>query len=141
MLSVEEARARILGGLAPTPAEAVALPEGWGRVLARPILARLTQPPADVSAMDGYAVRAADAVLGARLEVVGSAPAGHPYAGSVGPGQAVRIFTGAFIRAARTGSCCRKTPSRPMVWWRCATPCAPAAGSAAAAWISRKARR
>jgi molybdopterin molybdotransferase len=103
MLSVEEARARILGGLAPTPAEAVALPEGWGRVLARPILARLTQPPADVSAMDGYAVRAADAVLGARLEVVGSAPAGHPYAGSVGPGQAVRIFTGAFIPGGADG--------------------------------------
>ncbi|WP_439549561.1 molybdopterin molybdotransferase MoeA [Falsiroseomonas sp.] len=103
MLSVEEARTRILGGLAPTPAEAVALPEGWGRVLARPILARLTQPPADVSAMDGYAVRAADAVLGARLEVVGSAPAGHPYAGSVGPDQAVRIFTGAFIPGGADG--------------------------------------
>jgi molybdopterin molybdotransferase len=103
MLSVEEARARILAGLAPTPAEAVALPEGWSRILARPVIARLTQPPADVSAMDGYAVRAADAVLGAKLAVVGSAPAGHPYAGRVGPGQAVRIFTGAFIPEGADG--------------------------------------
>jgi len=103
MLSVEEARARILAGLGPTPAEAVPLPEGWGRILARPVVARLTQPPADVSAMDGYAVRAIDAALGARLAVVGSAPAGHPYEGAVGPGQAVRIFTGAFIPEGADG--------------------------------------
>jgi molybdopterin molybdotransferase len=97
MLALEEARARILGALEPTPAETVALAEGWGRVLARPVLARLTQPPADVSAMDGYALRAADGVEGARLDVIGSAPAGHPFAGEVGPGQAVRIFTGGFV--------------------------------------------
>ncbi|HEY4251628.1 MAG TPA: gephyrin-like molybdotransferase Glp [Roseomonas sp.] len=97
MISVEEARARILAALAPTPAETVALPDGWGRVTARPVVARLTQPPADVSAMDGYAVRATDAVAGAVLRRTGQAPAGHPYAGSVGPGEAVRIFTGGFI--------------------------------------------
>ena len=97
MLSVEEARARILGALAATPAETVPLPAGWGRVLARPVLARLTQPPADVSAMDGYAVRAADATLDASLAVIGTAPAGHPFAGRVGPGEAVRIFTGGLI--------------------------------------------
>ncbi len=97
MLSVEEARARILGALLATPAETVALPEAWGRVLARPVLSRLTQPPADVSAMDGYAVRAADAVEGASLAVIGTAPAGHPWEGVVGPGQAVRIFTGGFM--------------------------------------------
>ena len=97
MISVEEARDRILGALKPTSAETVPLSDGWGRVLARPVAARLTQPPADVSAMDGYAVRAADAGLGARLSVVGAAPAGHPFAGTVGPGQAVRIFTGAFV--------------------------------------------
>lgn len=62
MLALEEARARILAALAPTAAETLALAEAWNRVLARPVLARLTQPPADVSAMDGYAVRAADAV-------------------------------------------------------------------------------
>lgn len=99
MISVEEARARILGALQPTPAETVPLPAAWGRVLAAPVLSRVTQPPADVSAMDGYAVRAADAVLDARLRVTGSAPAGHPFAGEVGPGEAVRIFTGAFVPA------------------------------------------
>jgi molybdopterin molybdotransferase len=97
MLALEEARARILAALEPTPAETVALPEAWGRVLARPVLARLTQPPAAVSAMDGYALRAADGAAGARLEVIGSAPAGHPFAGEVRPGQAVRIFTGGFV--------------------------------------------
>lgn len=97
MISVEEARGRILSALAPTPAETVPLAEGFGRVLARPVLARLTQPPAAVSAMDGYAVRAADAALGASLRVVGAAPAGHPFAGAVGPGEAVRIFTGGFV--------------------------------------------
>ena len=99
LLPVEEARARILAALSPTAAETLALPETAGRVLARPVLARLTQPPAAVSAMDGYALRAADGVLGARLAVIGAAPAGHPFAGAVGPGQAVRIFTGGFVPA------------------------------------------
>jgi molybdopterin molybdotransferase len=97
MQSVEAARARILAALTATPPETVALAEAAGRVLARPVAARLTQPPAAVSAMDGYALRAADAALGARLRVVGEAPAGHPFAGQIGPGEAVRIFTGAFI--------------------------------------------
>ena len=64
MISVEEARGRILASLTPTTAETLALPEAWGRVLAQPVHARVTQPPADVSAMDGYAVRAGDAVAG-----------------------------------------------------------------------------
>ncbi|WP_237217100.1 molybdopterin molybdotransferase MoeA [Falsiroseomonas oryziterrae] len=97
MISLEEARGRVLEALSPTPAETIALAEGWGRVLARPVLARLTQPPADVSAMDGYAVRASDATEGARLAVIGAAPAGHPFPGEVGAGQAVRIFTGGFV--------------------------------------------
>ena len=97
LLPVEVARARILASLTPTAAETIALPEAAGRVLARPVLARLTQPPAAVSAMDGYALRAADGVLGARLAVIGAAPAGHPFVGLVGPGQAVRIFTGGFV--------------------------------------------
>jgi molybdopterin molybdotransferase len=97
MISVEEARARILGALSPTPAETVPLAAGWGRVLARPVHSRVTQPPADVSAMDGYAVRSADAAEGVCLDVTGTAPAGHPYEGAVGQGQAVRIFTGGFI--------------------------------------------
>ena len=97
MLALEDARARILAALEPTAAETLPLAEAWGRVLARPVLARLTQPPADVSAMDGYAVRSSDAVAGARLRVTGAAPAGHPHAGGLGPGEAVRIFTGGFV--------------------------------------------
>ncbi|MFT8242717.1 gephyrin-like molybdotransferase Glp [Roseomonas sp. BN140053] len=97
MISVEEALGRVLGALAPVPAEVVALPQAWNRVLAAPVAARLTQPPADVSAMDGYALRAADATEGATLSVTGEAPAGHPFAGQVGPGEAVRIFTGAVL--------------------------------------------
>jgi molybdopterin molybdotransferase len=99
MLSVAEARARILAPLRPTATELVALSNAWDRVLAAPVLARLTQPPADVSAMDGYALRAADAQLGARLTVIGEAPAGHPFAGAVGPGEAVRLFTGSVVPA------------------------------------------
>ena len=97
MISVEEARSRILAGLKATGPETVALAAGWNRVLARPVAARLTQPPADVSAMDGYAVRAADAVEGATLRLAGASPAGKPFAGTVGPGEAVRIFTGGFV--------------------------------------------
>src|SRR5215469_14622916 len=97
MISVEEARARILADLHPTPAEIVALADAWSRVTAAPVVARLTQPPADVSAMDGYAVRAADGALGATLHVIGSAPAGHPFEGPVGSGQAVRLFTGSVM--------------------------------------------
>ncbi|GGJ08394.1 molybdopterin molybdenumtransferase MoeA [Neoroseomonas lacus] len=97
LLPVDEARARILAELTPTAAETVALAEGAGRVLARGVTARLTQPPADVSAMDGYAVRAMDSAEGATLAVVGTAPAGRPFGGTVGPGEAVRIFTGGFV--------------------------------------------
>ncbi|ONG44759.1 molybdopterin molybdenumtransferase MoeA [Pseudoroseomonas deserti] len=97
MIPVEEARARILDVLVPTGAETVPLAEAWGRILAAPVPARLTQPPADVSAMDGYALRAADGAPGAGLTVIGSAPAGHPFAGSIGPCQAVRIFTGGLL--------------------------------------------
>jgi molybdopterin molybdotransferase len=97
MLSVDEARARILAPLSPTPAEMVALPEAWGRVLAAPVIARLTQPPADMSAMDGYALRAADGLVGARLNVVGHAPAGRPFTGHVADGETVRLFTGSVV--------------------------------------------
>jgi molybdopterin molybdotransferase len=97
LVPVEEARARILAALSPTAAETVALAEGAGRVLTRGVVARLTQPPADVSAMDGYAVRAADAVEGTTLRVIGAAPAGRPFADAVGAGEAVRIFTGGFV--------------------------------------------
>jgi molybdopterin molybdotransferase len=97
MLSVIEARARILAAITPTPPETIGLAAAAGRVLAAPVLARLTQPPADVSAMDGFALRAKDGEKGAVLRVIGAAPAGHPFAGKVGPGEAVRLFTGSFV--------------------------------------------
>ncbi len=103
MISVEEARARILADLRPTAVEIISLASAWNRVLSAPIVARLTQPPADMSAMDGYALRAADGVLDATLEVIGAAPAGHPFAGEIGPGQAVRLFTGSVVPEGADG--------------------------------------
>ena len=95
-LSVDEALARILEGVEPMPAEAVAIEAAHRRTLAEPLAALLTQPPFDASAMDGYAVRAADvARLPATLALIGEAAAGHPFAGRIAAGQAVRIFTGA----------------------------------------------
>jgi molybdopterin molybdotransferase len=99
MLSVEEARARILGAFAPLGHETIGLSDAWNRVLATDLRARLTQPPADVSAMDGYAVRAADAQAGARLRLVGAAPAGRPFDAVLKWGEAVRLFTGSVIPA------------------------------------------
>jgi molybdopterin molybdotransferase len=96
LLPVEDAIRRIVDGVLPTATELVPLAFALNRVLAAPLPALRTQPPFDVSAMDGYAVRAADvAELPARLKQVGAVPAGHAFAGSVGPGETVRIFTGA----------------------------------------------
>jgi molybdopterin molybdotransferase len=97
MLSVIEARRRILAAITPTGVETIALANAAGRVLAAPLPARLTQPPADVSAMDGFALRTEDGAAGAVLRIIGSAPAGHPFTGKVGPGEAVRLFTGSFV--------------------------------------------
>lgn len=95
MISVAEALAQILADLPVMPSETVSVADAHGRVLAADVLARVTQPPANVSAMDGYAVRAADvADVPATLRRIGQAPAGGAFAGKVGPGEAVRIFTG-----------------------------------------------
>lgn len=100
LLPVDDALARLLAGAGQLPAEQVELHEAAWRVLAEPLVARRTQPPFDASAMDGYAVRANDiAELPATLSVIGQAPAGRRFDGSVGPGQAVRIFTGAPVPA------------------------------------------
>jgi molybdopterin molybdotransferase len=99
MISVEDARLRIISGLKPVGHETIALTNAHHRVLARPVLARLTQPPADVSAMDGYAIRAADGAAGAVLRVIGQAPAGHPFQHSVRAGESVRLFTGSIVPA------------------------------------------
>ena len=100
LMSVDEALSRVLANVEPLPAHSVPLAEAYGRVLAADLQALRTQPPADVSAMDGYAVRAADvAAVPARLNVVGEVAAGHPFSGSIGPGQAARIFTGGILPA------------------------------------------
>lgn len=96
LLPVAEAQQRIIEAVAPLPAEQISLADGLGRVLAADVASRRDQPPMAVSAMDGYAVRAADvATLPVTLKVIGYAPAGHAFDGILGPGEAVRIFTGA----------------------------------------------
>ncbi len=100
MIPVADARARILSAFSALPAETVALPDALGRVLAEPVVARLTQPPFDAAAMDGWAVRAAD-IAGASpdhpvsLRRIGESAAGHAFSGILRAGEAVRIFTGA----------------------------------------------
>jgi molybdopterin molybdotransferase len=97
LLSVDEALARVLSGVVRLPGEdEVPLSGALGRTLARDLVSRRTQPPVDVSAMDGYALRAADlAAPGARLKLVGESAAGHGHGSPLGPGETVRIFTGA----------------------------------------------
>ncbi|MEA2934812.1 MAG: molybdopterin molybdotransferase, partial [Variibacter sp.] len=98
LMPVDEALARVLADATPLPAETVLVAAAHGRVLAEDLAALRTQPPAPVSSMDGYALRAADvAVTPARLRVIGEIPAGRAFAGEVGPGQAVRIFTGGIL--------------------------------------------
>ena len=100
MIPVADARRQILDAVPRVATERVALSAALGRVLATDITARTDQPPAAVSAMDGYAVRAADvAAPPCDLAVVGEAPAGRPFDGAAGPGEAVRIFTGAPLPA------------------------------------------
>jgi molybdopterin molybdotransferase len=96
LLSVAEALARVTQGLVPLETERVSIDQATGRVLAEDLGARLTQPPFDASAMDGYAVRAEDvAALPATLRLVGQSAAGAGFRGSVRRGETVRIFTGA----------------------------------------------
>jgi len=96
LMPVDEALGRILEGAAPaTEPEVLPLAASYDRVLARDILALRTQPPFPASAMDGYAVRADEASVGARLTLQGEAAAGHAFDGPLAPGSAIRIFTGA----------------------------------------------
>jgi molybdopterin molybdotransferase len=98
MIAVEEATARILAAFAPLPPEVVALDQALGRTLSVPVTARLDHPPQAVSAMDGYAVRAADVrQLPARLKVVEAIAAGALPTRMIGAGEAARIFTGAAL--------------------------------------------
>lgn len=98
LMPVAEALERLLAGISPLETERVPLERANGRMLAEPLASTRTQPPFAASAMDGYAIRFTD--LGesrTTLQVIGDAPAGHGFSGTVEPGQAVRIFTGAPI--------------------------------------------
>jgi molybdopterin molybdotransferase len=94
MISVEEALTRCLALVAPLPAETIPLAQAAGRWMPGPAIATRDQPPFAASAMDGYAVQG-DPGPDDTFLVIGEAGAGHAFAGRVGPGEAVRIFTGA----------------------------------------------
>ena len=95
LLPVAEAQGRLLALARPVAAERVALGQATGRWLAEPVVAMRTQPEYALSAMDGYALRFAD--LAGPLHIIGESAAGRPFAGTLAPGQAVRIFTGAVV--------------------------------------------
>lgn len=97
LIPVADALQAVLDGATGLPEEHVALDDARGRVLSRDVAAQRTQPPDDMSAMDGYAVRAADATLSAKLKVIGEVAAGRPFDRAVQAGEAVRIFTGGVI--------------------------------------------
>lgn len=98
MISVEEAQTHIRAGVAPLGTETVALSNAVGRILAVAPPSRTSHPAETVSAMDGYAVRAADVdPLPAALNMIGESAAGHPFDGELSAGQSVRIFTGAQV--------------------------------------------
>jgi molybdopterin molybdotransferase len=100
LMPVTEALSAVLAGAEPLPEEMVGLDAAHRRVLARDLAALRTQPPQAMSAMDGYAVRSADASeVATRLKVIGEVAAGRPFEKTVGKGEAVRIFTGGVVPA------------------------------------------
>jgi molybdopterin molybdotransferase len=100
LMPVTEALSAVLAGAEPLPEEMVGLDAAHHRVLARDLAALRTQPPQAMSAMDGYAVRSADASeVATRLKVIGEVAAGRPFEKAVGKGEAVRIFTGGVVPA------------------------------------------
>jgi molybdopterin molybdotransferase len=100
VISVADALVRVLADARALPAVETDLIEAHGRVLAHDLVALRTQPPESVSAMDGYAVRAADiAEVPARLRMIGEVAAGRPFERAIGAGEAARIFTGGVVPA------------------------------------------
>ena len=94
-IELEEAWERLLGPVEALPAETFPVEACLGRYLAEDLIARRTQPPCDLSAMDGYAVRVDDLV--GPWTVIGESAAGHPFAGELSRGEAIRISTGAHM--------------------------------------------
>lgn len=114
MLKVEDALAKILKPLHVLDSETVSLDDAVLRVLAEDIISKRTHPPSDVSAMDGYAIRAEDAQEApARLKVIGESAAGKPFQGELKPGQAVRIFTGAHLPSGSDSIVMQENTERP----------------------------
>jgi molybdopterin molybdotransferase len=99
LLSVADALALVLAEAQPLPSVEVPLADAVGRVLTADLAASRTQPPADVSAMDGYAVRGDDVAAPTVLNVIGEIAAGRPFDRRIGHGEAARIFTGAVMPA------------------------------------------
>ncbi|MGC6401571.1 molybdopterin molybdotransferase MoeA [Sphingomonas sp. FW199] len=97
LLPLADAQARLIDMAMPVAAEALPIAGCAGRWAAEPVAALRTQPSSDLSVMDGYAI--ANAALPGPWTVIGESAAGRPHAGPVGPGQAVRIFTGAVMPA------------------------------------------
>jgi len=110
LLTVEDARARMLGEIASLPAERVAIQDSIGRVLAEDVAAVRDQPPFAASAMDGWAVRGADTP--GTLRIVGESAAGHGFEGTMQAGEAVRIFTGAAMPAGADAIVIQEDASR-----------------------------
>lgn len=100
LLPVADALESVLANARPLPSERVTLNEAYGRVLAEDLRALRTQPPVDVSAMDGYAVRAEDiTAVPTELTLIGEVAAGRPFTGAIEAGQTARIFTGGELPA------------------------------------------
>jgi molybdopterin molybdotransferase len=112
-MSVAEALRRVLADASALPAETVPLTDACGRTLAEELSALRTQPPAAVSAMDGYAVRAEDvATAPVTLALIGEVAAGHPFDGEVKEGQTARIFTGGVMPAGADSVVIQEQASR-----------------------------
>ena len=100
LMRVEAALASVLARATPLEAESVPLAQAYGRTLAQDVASTRTQPPFDVSAMDGYALRAGDcAATSARLLVIGASTAGHSFAGSIGEGEAGHLEESVLVRS------------------------------------------
>lgn len=99
MITVAQAQSHLFDLVHPLPAENIALVKAAGRVLATNVSATRDQPPFAASSMDGYALKSAEVEHHAMFKVIGEAAAGHAFDGHVGPGQTVRIFTGAPVPA------------------------------------------
>ncbi len=97
LLPVADALAQLLAGVGALPSETLPLTAARERILAADLTAKLTQPPFDAAAMDGYAIRWTDRA--GPWHVIGESAAGHGFTGHVGPGEAARIFTGAPLPA------------------------------------------